>query len=155
MKPSVLALVLLAALDVGCGQAGSPPPATPLAQAGRPSLRLTLSSDRQSYAAGQPVTLTLTVENTGAAPVVVTSPSAQLYELAVRQGDREIWRSGAGGGFATEITEWTLGPGDRREFAETWRPPPGTAPGDYAAIATLMGGAALGVLPMKLPIAIR
>jgi hypothetical protein len=122
----------------------------------RPALRLTLTSDRPAYAVGQPVTLTLIVENTGTAAVLVTAPSAQLYDFAVFRGDREVWRWSADRGFAAQITEWTLAPGQRREFSETWQPAPGSAAlGENIAEATLMGGRPLGVQPLRVAIHVR
>ena len=115
-----------------------------------------LSSDRPAYAVGQPVTLTLVVENIGPAPAVITAPSAQLYDFAVFRGDREIWRWSADRAFPAQITEWTLAPGQRREFSEPWRPAPGTAvPGDYTAEAALMGGPRLAGPPLRLAIVVR
>ena len=129
-----LATLLVAAVAVvaGCGVAGEPrSPGPRVAQSDRAPLRLMLSSDRPAYAVGQPVTLTLVVENIGPAPAVITAPSAQLYDFAVFRGDREIWRWSADRAFPAQITEWTLAPGQRREFSEPWRPAPGTAvPGD-------------------------
>jgi Intracellular proteinase inhibitor len=102
------------------------------------------------------VTLTLVIENTGTAPALVIAPSAQLYDFAVFHGDREVWRWSADRGFAAQITEWTLAPGERREFSEAWRPAPGTAvPGEYIAEATLAGGRLLGVQPLRLAIHVR
>jgi hypothetical protein len=157
MSAFALAILLLpAAIAAGAG-AGEPGRAgAELGHAARPGLRLALSSDRPAYAAGQPVTLTLVVENAGPAPVVVTAPSGQLYDFAVRKGDRDVWRWSADRAFPMQLTEWTLAPGERRVFSETWRPAPGTpAPGDYTAEATLAGGHLLGAEPVHLPLPVR
>ena len=154
MRGPVIALIMLSAVVAACADAGNPGPAT--AQPGHPALRITLSSDRQSYAVGQPVALTLTVANTGSAPVTIIAPTAQLYDFAVLRGDQEVWRWGADGAFAAQITEWSVAPGARREFSQTWRPSPTSqGSGDYTAVATLMGTAAMGVQPMRLRIAVR
>ena len=150
-------LVAAAAVIAGCAVAGEPrSPSTRVAQSDRAPLRLTLSSDRPAYTVGQPVTLTLAVENIGTAPVALTAPSAQLYDFAVFRGDREVWRWSADRAFAAQITEWTLAPGQRREFSEAWRPAPGiAAPGDYTAEAALMGGPPLGGPPLRLALVVR
>jgi hypothetical protein len=148
---------LVAAILAGC--AASDGTAGAVAQAGRgerPALRLTLSSDRAAYAVGQPVKLTLTVENTGGAPLVVTTPTAQLYDFAVFRGGQEVWRWSGDRGFATQIMEWTLAPGQRREFSETWHPAAGSqTPGDYTVVATLAGGQLLGAQPLRLTFPVR
>jgi hypothetical protein len=156
-RARVLAALLVAAVIAGCADAGAPRSPGPRAvQSDRAPLRLTLSSDRPVYAAGQPVTLTLAVENIGTAPVPITAPSAQLYDFALFRGDRETWRWSADRAFAAQITEWALAPGQRREFSETWRPAPGTAaPGDYIAEAALMGGPRLAGPPLRLGISVR
>jgi hypothetical protein len=148
-------MLTLPAVIAECAGGAGPAIAQPGSR-DRPALRVTLSSDQQVYAAGQPVTLTLVIENTGTAPALVIAPSAQLYDFAVFHGDREVWRWSADRGFAAQITEWTLAPGERREFSEAWRPAPGTAvPGEYIAEATLAGGRLLGVQPLRLAIHVR
>ena len=151
MRALALAMLLLPAMaivgvDGGSGRLG--------AQTGAP-LHLALTADRPSYAPGQPVALTLAVENAGAAPVAVTAPTAQRYDFAVLRDGREIWRWSADRAFPAQVTEWTIGPGERREFSETWRPASAQPPGDYTAVATLAGGQSLGTGPTRLTFSIR
>lgn len=152
MRFLLLATLVLPAVLAGCADSAESRRAA--AQAGRGDrspLRIALSSDRPAYPPGHPVTLTLVVENPGAAPVVITAPTGQLHDFAVLHGDREIWRWSAELAFPAQITEWTLEPGQRREFSQTWHPGPGApAPGDYAAVGTLAGGGPLGVPPARI-----
>ena len=157
MSALALVILVLPAAVAACAGAGESGRAgAKLGQATRAGLRVTLSSDRPTYAAGQPVILSLVVENAGPAPILVTAPSGQLYDFAVLKGDRDVWRWSADRAFPMQITEWTLAPGERRVFSETWRPASGTpAAGDYTAEATLAGGHLLGVQPLRLALPVR
>lgn len=151
MRLLLLAVLVLPAVLAACADPAEPRRVAQAGRGDRSPLRIALSSDRPAYAPGQPVTLTLVVENTGAAPVVITAPTGQLHDFAVLQGDREIWRWSADLAFPAQITEWTLEPGQRREFSQTWHPGPGAPPpGDHAAVGTLAGGGALGVPPARI-----
>lgn len=153
--PPLLALLLVACAletrEVSRLPAGGP--------ADRPSLRLTLSSDRAVYAPGQPVVLTLTLVNLGAGPVSMTTPTSQLYEFAVLQDGRKVWRWSRGKVFPTEITEVLLGPGQTGKYTVSWdrrdqdgRP---VAPGAYTAVGVWVGGEQVGLSPLQLPISLR
>jgi intracellular proteinase inhibitor BsuPI/copper amine oxidase-like protein len=122
------------------GGAGQPPPNTQPATAASGPL-LTLTSDRQTYAVGAPVRLTMTVSNPARPTITLRFASGQQYDFEVRRGTQPIWRWSAGRMFTQALTSMTIGPGERRVFSETWnqrdnKGQPVQA-GTYTAIATL------------------
>jgi hypothetical protein len=104
-------------------------------------LQLALTTDKTTYAAGEPVTLTLTVTNPRPTPVALAFASSQQYDFEVRLGERSLWRWSADWAFAQMLTRRVLGPGERWVVFETWdgrddqgqRPAPGT----YEIVARL------------------
>lgn len=125
----------------------------------RGPLQLVLRTDGPSYSRTQPVMLTLTVTNTGAAAVSVTAPSSKLYDFSVRRDGAEVWRWSETKMFLAAITEWTLEPGTIRQFSERWnqwdrdgRP---AEPGDYVVEGWVIGGERLGLRPERITITIR
>jgi hypothetical protein len=84
-------------------------------------VRLRLASDRPSYPPGAPVSLSLTVTNPGNEPVTLQFSSGQKYDFEVRRAGQVVWRWAADRMFTQALTSLTLGPGERKVFAETWK----------------------------------
>jgi hypothetical protein len=104
-------------------------------------VQLRLTTDRSSYAAGAPVSMTLTVTNPSRSAVTLQFSSAQKYDFVVRQGGQVVWNWAADRMFTQALTSLTLAPGERKLFTETWKqqgnngqPVPS---GSYQAVATL------------------
>src|SRR6266498_1498596 len=57
-----------------------------------PGLVVLLATDASEYGDGATVSFTVAVDNSGDAPVTVTFPSAQLFDIVVRTEEREVWR---------------------------------------------------------------
>lgn len=129
------------------------------AQQAPAGLRLELRAGRDTYRAGDPVELTLTVTNSTADPVVLTAPSSQLYDFAVIQGGREVWRWSAGRMFMALVTPLEIAPGQARVFTEVWdqrdRDGQPVAPGYYVVQGVLIGGEGVGLSPQRVSIRIR
>jgi hypothetical protein len=109
----IAVLTLVAALAALPG----PPPAR---AAEMPSLVLMLATDAPEYAAGAPVTFTVAVDNRGDGPVSLVFPSAQLFDIAVRAEQREVWRWSADRDFAQAESERTFPPGVTLLDRVTW-----------------------------------
>ena len=92
--------------------------ATASAQA--PGLVVLLASDQPAYPAGAPASFTIAVDNPTDAPVTVTFPSSQNYDIAVSDGTREVWRWSADRVFASVIKDRTFQPGVTLLGRETW-----------------------------------
>lgn len=74
-------------------------------------LNATLTADKATYAAGEPIALTLRVVNASPKPVRLSFRTAQRFDLVVEDGQgREIWRWSAGRLFAQAFGEETLKP---------------------------------------------
>lgn len=82
------------------------------------NLRLTFSVALRG--ASEPVQLSLTVENTGAASEVLRFSSGQQYDFIVSTDGREVWRWSAGRMFIQALTSFTLSPGEKKTFTAAW-----------------------------------
>jgi hypothetical protein len=113
MLRSLIAALLLSLLpdSIGAG-------ATAAAQA--PSLVVLLASDQPVYQVGTAASFTIAVDNPTDAPVTVTFPSAQLYDVAVSDGTREVWRWSADRVFASVLKDRTFQPGVTLLGRESW-----------------------------------
>jgi hypothetical protein len=83
-------------------------------------MRLTLHTDRASYAPGQPVHLRLEVFNDTGEAVHLRFNSSQQYDFEVLWEDQRLWHWSADRMFAQVLTEETLAPGQRQEYEATW-----------------------------------
>ncbi len=83
-------------------------------------LQFTLEAAQQVYKTGEPVRMSLTVENTGSQPETLRFSSGQQYDFTVTQAGSEIWRWSADRFFIQALTQFTLAPGAKRTFAESW-----------------------------------
>ena len=121
----------------GAGQ----PAANTQPAASTSGLRLRLTSDRPTYRVGSPIMLTLTVTNPARAAITLQFSSSQHYDFEVRHAGQTVWRWSASRMFAQALTSLTIGPGERRVFAESWNQQDNsgqTVPaGTYEAVATL------------------
>ena len=113
-----LAATVLLVAAAGCGGGGGLNLAAPSGQ--YQALQFTLTTDKQSYAVGEPVTATFTVTNTGSQTVYYDS--FDLMELLVHQGSSEVWDStlhfGRLGGFGLNVP---LAPGASQTASIIWK----------------------------------
>jgi hypothetical protein len=84
------------------------------------SLRVELSTDRDSYSLGDDVRLNLAISNRGTAPALFRFPTGQKYDFALRQNGREVWRWSQGKSFSASANALSLKPGETLSFHETW-----------------------------------
>lgn len=111
MRTALLAAVVVAA----AGFSGSS------AQVLRGDLVLTLLVDRQVYALGEPVQMTLEVRNRGTSPLTFQFPTSQRYDFVVtRQDGTLVWQWSADKAFAQVFGSLTLDPGEARMYRERW-----------------------------------
>jgi Intracellular proteinase inhibitor len=140
--------VLVLALAVAAlsrGSAAMEPAAT--AQPAPPTLTILVASDHPTYGPGSAALFTLAVDNPTEAPITMTFPSAQTYDLVVYSGETEVWRSSAGSAFAAALAERIYPPGVTLLGRERWgwldtggTPLP---PGTYRVVGTLTAMAPL------------
>lgn len=107
-------------------------------------LRLEASLPRRAFAPGEPVEVTVTARNVGAAPLAVVFNSGQRVDLVVRRprGD-EVWRWSHDKAFTQAIQTLLLRPEERSVLRVAWdqRDLQGRRvdPGSYEAIVLFMG----------------
>lgn len=100
------------------------------------SLRLSVQVDRTACAPGATLVATIAVLNDGADPVTLSFPSAQRYELALRDASgAQRWRWSADRTFAMMLAEETLPAGELLTWHE--RVPMPAETGRYELTATL------------------
>ncbi|MDQ1514506.1 MAG: hypothetical protein QOE80_336 [Actinomycetota bacterium] len=79
-------------------------------------LAMTASFD-EPLRTGRPVTWRLEVENRGHEAVTLRFSSSKEGDVALRQGDREVYRWSAGRLFSQALRELPLGPGAKHTFS--------------------------------------
>jgi hypothetical protein len=92
----------------------------PSAGAQAPALVLLLATDAPEYGAGATVSFTVAVDNPSDAPLTVTFPSAQLFDITVSAGQQELWRWSSERDFAQAEVERTFPPGVTLLGRATW-----------------------------------
>jgi hypothetical protein len=111
--------------------------------AAAPGVSVRVAADKAVYAQGEPIQLTLEVVNHGAQPVTLRFPTAQRYDVVVREPQgRQVWRWSADQMFAQVLGEETLAAaGGRLTYRVAVREP--LPAGRYAVIGSvpLIGGA--------------
>ena len=100
------------------------------------SVNLGVTADKSTYAAGEALKLTVTVENRGTQPVTLTFRTAQRFDVRVQDAaGREVWRWSADRMFAQATGEERLAPGTRRSWNVVVREP--LPAGSYKVVASL------------------
>jgi hypothetical protein len=96
-------------------RSASTPPATD------PPLELTLETDRELYAPGDPVTLNLTLTNAGEEPVTLEFSDAQRFDLRILDaGGGLLWQWSDEHVFAQLLGEERVAPGDSLTWQATY-----------------------------------
>lgn len=120
MKNLILTIVLVASMTAaGCTKSLAPDEIDPTARGVSRGLAVTLKLPARSFDVGESFEVTLIAENTTDAPIEVDARSASPYFL-------RVWRDTSIGWVQVKrypqvdlmvMSPWTLGPGERREFA--------------------------------------
>jgi hypothetical protein len=89
-------------------------------------LRSELRVDDAEVRAGDRVSFTYTVTNTGSRPRTLRFSSGRQFDAIVRAADRGgrdrfVWQLTENRRYFQALTEWTLRPGERKTFTETWQ----------------------------------
>jgi len=101
------------------------------------SLSFTVSPERSEYFSGEAVTFIMDLENRGTEPIELKFSSSQQYDLEVTGPDSYFWRWSKGKYFLTVITSFTLAPGEKKSYRESWSVPENALPGTYQVRAFL------------------
>lgn len=104
-------------------------------------ISVALATDKERYAPGEPIALTLTATNRAGQPVTLHFSSGQRYDFTIEDGaGRTVWRWAADKGFIQMLGEEALEPGGALAYRELFAGR--LAPGTYriTGIVTTMGG---------------
>jgi hypothetical protein len=81
---------------------------------------VTLRLSKDSYAVGEPVEMTVMIENTSKRPITYTQNNGQMFDLFVIHDENYIWGYGYGRVFTAAVREHTLGPGENESATDAW-----------------------------------
>ena len=114
--------LLVALIAFACAEGEEPrttpaptPTELPLAR-----VAVTLEVDKDTYAVGEPIPMTLTVANVRAQPITLYYRDAQRFDFFVVVGDQEVWRWSADQLFAQVLGQETLAPGQYLVYRLVW-----------------------------------
>jgi len=79
-----------------------------------------LTTDKNNYSLGDPVRITLSMQNISFRPVTLTYPTTQRYDFIVNGVDGIAWQWSAEKYFAQVVEQKTLWPGQGLSYTETW-----------------------------------
>ena len=115
MRPASLFVLLITGAIVALAVA------TAFLTTPNPALRMTVSTDKIFYAAGEPVHVVLHLTNPGAASVELSFSSSCQAAFTVQdfQGN-PVFDSSRGAACSAAMTNLTLAPGGSQDFAFTW-----------------------------------
>lgn len=99
-------------------------------------MQVVLATDRAGYTSGAPISLNLTIRNTGTGPATLRFSSGQRYDFSIRDAAGSIvWTWSADRSFIQALGEEQIGPGEALTFGETFA---GTLPpGRYTVRGTV------------------
>ncbi len=83
-------------------------------------VQLELRLNEHIYRIGEPVEMTLALNNPGGAVARFEFPTGQMYDFIVLRDGQLIWQWSSGKAFTQAFTTLTLRPGEAKVFAERW-----------------------------------
>jgi hypothetical protein len=99
-------------------------------------MNVQLVTDSETYRSGQPIHLSLAIENRGADPITLQFFTAQRYDFEIRDSDGEVvWRWSDTMGFAQVLGAEVLQPGDSILYEEEYLGR--LVPGRYEIVGTV------------------
>lgn len=95
---------------------------TPLEPRVPEGAEVALSTDKIDYEIGEQIKMTLTLQNTGDAAVVLDFNDGQIYDFAAKElpSETEIWRWSADKAFTLAIWSMPLPPDSKVTYSEIW-----------------------------------
>lgn len=137
-----LLLLILPALALGCTTPAPSPRETPgMAEGEEGGLKLSVKLGKPSYRLAEPVTMTFTVTNVSQTTFQENLGTSQVYDFLVTREGKEVWRWSANQLFLQVITQFSLAPGQSRQYRETWKQVDnegrGVPPGLYQVVGLL------------------
>jgi hypothetical protein len=121
-------------------------------------LKLTLATDKETYEEGEPVSIAMSVTNSGKDPRTLAFASGQQCDFVVAKDGREIWKWSGGKYFTQSLISRTVGPGEVLRLKQLWNQKniagERVGPGEYSitGILTLAGGKHPSVGPLSIKI---
>lgn len=99
-------------------------------------VELTVDTDRESYAPGDTVEVTLVVRNRGEGTVSLAFRTSQRYDVRIEDGSAdEVWRWSADRGFLQVLGDETLEAGEELRWTERFTG--ALEPGEYTAVGVV------------------
>ncbi len=108
-------------------------------------LELTLITDKTTYALGEEIQMTFTVENTSGKTINIGYGSSQTYDYYATHNGNIVWQWSYRYGFYHVVWNYDLAPGESLIYNDIWdmkdngSPAELVSPGKYKIYATLEG----------------
>jgi hypothetical protein len=96
-----------------------------------------IAPERSIYYTGEVANFLIEVENKGTDPVEIDFNSSQQYDLEITGPNSYYWRWSQGKFFLSVLTSYTLKPGEKKSYQESWSIPEQVLPGIYKIKARL------------------
>lgn len=106
-----------------------------------PNLSLSLTTDKPSYTATEPIAMALTVLNVSSTVSKVTFSSSCVYDFVIYNDDQPVWKWSTGKMFAQMVTTVEYSPKKPRTYLYVFNPntedATRLAPGKYKLVGSL------------------
>jgi|GEM_PF-898541 len=101
------------------------------------TIAFSITPERDFYYTGEVAGFLMEVENRSTEPVELTFNTSQQYDLEVTGPNSYYWRWSQGKFFLMVLTAYTLNPGEKKIYRESWSIPEQASPGIYNIKARL------------------
>ena len=122
----------------------TPAVAGPIAPATVRGVQIELRLNKATYAAREPIEITLTLSNPGTSAVKFQFSTGQMYDFILSRDGQFVWQWSLGRAFTQAFTALILAPRESKVFTERWdqRDARGRAvsPGEYEMVAVFPVG---------------
>src|SRR2546425_6176634 len=122
----------------------TPAVAGPIAPATVRGVQIELRLNKATYAAREPIEITLTLSNPGTSAVKFQFSTGQMYDFIVSRDGQFVWQWSLGRAFTQAFTALILAPRESKVFTERWdqRDARGRAvpPGEHEIVAGFPAG---------------
>jgi hypothetical protein len=121
MRATMLVPILLGAGALACSSSTEPSQDTAQSVTRQiAGIELTLITDRRTYAAGTPVSITIRAVNPSSTPVTFNFSSNKQYDVGTGQNSVLLWNYAFGRTYQQVLTSFTLQPGESWERTVSW-----------------------------------
>ena len=124
MRLKTNAILILALLTLAGCSGGSdmtqPANASPSVSAQSGDVKVSLSTDRQTYAHGETINMTMKVKNEGSSTITYSFPTGRQFDFSAVHSNGDLWNYSHGRNYTRASTSVQIQPGDTWTNAVSW-----------------------------------